>query len=444
MPELINEGDHVMLMKSYDFGNMKIVPAVNNAVAHFGKLHFDPSPLIGAEYGSAFLINGGTMNLIEDFKIFDEELSTTVAGKLTTFTEKSQFSQEKLVAKKKKINHANVVAVLRPTLMLLHQMLYARDKLGGIRNDILSHIVTSANLQNGSKCLVLDHTYGIITCAVLSRCLPDGKCIQLAADLETICNSRKTLAMLNIKSDDVIGKLYGITILDFYKAKKGCDHFAFENLVLRAKYEDHLTRITDFSTVQTERNLETGEKTIKQPSEAEKKDLVRNLEKRNENRERRNEERLRAAEIIKTKTVDSIILIAQEQHPLPMLKLTYDSLSPSRQFVIYCDCLDPLLECYQYLKGNCIAVKLNLSSPWFRRYQVLPDRTRPEMNSSGTVGYLLTGTKAIYGKAVKPVEASSSIEATTSAISGADPSATTSLTRCESPTTTTTSATTSA
>lgn len=397
MDEVVQEGNHVVLMKSFDSGNMKIVSASRNTIVHYGKLHFDPSPLIGAKFGAVFEIGqDGSMTEVEDFEAFDDELSTTVSSKLSTFEDKSQFSREKIIKKKKKQNHANIVTVIRPNLMLINEMLYARDKLGGLRSDALAQMITSANLQNGIECLVLDHNLGILTSAVMSRILPNGKCIQLIQDNESICTTRKTLSMLNI-TEEVCGvNLCAITMRDVYKISTGTDNFNYENDILRARGEDHLERLKQIST-HTMRDPETGEKSQVEMAESERKDLNQTLMKRDTNRELRNRERCEAAKLLKKRSLDSIIIVVQNDLPLPIIKLLYPFLAPSRQFVIYSDTIEPLLECHQYLKTNSLAVSLNLSESWLRRYQVLPDRTRPEMNISGYGGYLLSGTKALFG-----------------------------------------------
>uniref|UniRef100_A0A0B7AXE2 tRNA (adenine(58)-N(1))-methyltransferase non-catalytic subunit TRM6 n=1 Tax=Arion vulgaris TaxID=1028688 RepID=A0A0B7AXE2_9EUPU len=65
-------------------------------------------------------------------------------------------------------------------------------------------------------------------------------------------------------------------------------------------------------------------------------------------------------------------------------------LHPSRPVVVYCQFVEPLVECYTEIKKRGIGIQLRLSETWFREYQVLPQRTHPMMNMSGTGGYLLT------------------------------------------------------
>ncbi len=52
----------------------------------------------------------------------------------------------------------------------------------------------------------------------------------------------------------------------------------------------------------------------------------------------------------------------------------------------------PLVQCYKSLKEQGVGFNLQLSETWLRHYQVLPQRTHPEMNMDGRSGYLLTGT----------------------------------------------------
>lgn len=379
----------MVLMKNFDIENMKIIQVIKNSIVHYGKLHFDPTPLIGATFGSVFQIKGKEMIEVKNFEQFDKDLSITVAENLVSFDEKSEFSKEKIIKKKKKKSWANIVTLVKPTLLMINELLYARDKLGGLRCDALSQILTLSNIQNGSKCLVMDHNLGIISGGVMSRILPDGVCIQLFPDIEACYTTRKCLEMLNITEEKSANRILAITIRDFYKVYKQKDSFEYDNEVMRAKSEEqaekptnHVVRVSG-----TDEKQKVDEVYVKQDQQLSKKDL---------NREARNAERIKAASYLKTKSLDSLIMIAQNDHPLPILKMVHQFLAPSRQFVIYSDTIEPLLECYHYLKTNQLAVTLNLTESWLRRYQVLPDRSRPEMNMSGFGGYLLSGTKAHF------------------------------------------------
>ena len=395
MAEVIKEGDYVVLEKSFDTGNMKIISVKRGSSIHYGKLHFDPSPLIGSHFGSIYEIKDDTMVKVEDFEEYNNELSGIVSSKLQTFNEKSQFSQEKILKKKKQKSHSNIVTVIRPTLLLVNEMLYARDKIAGLRSDTLGQILTLSNVQNGSRCLLLDHNLGILTSAVMSRILPDGVLIQLVPDNEVIQTTRKTMNMLNIREADCQSNLFAVTVRDLYKIHKGVDFFEYENEILKARGADHVQRLSDHIKRGTDGN---GEAALEEADILIKEQLQQTLLRKDSNRETRNRERIGASKHLKAGFLDSLILVVQHDHPLPLLKLAYPFLAPSGQFVIYSDTVEPLLECHQHLRTNSLAVSLSMSESWLRKHQVLPDRTRPEMNASGYGGYLMSGTKATYGE----------------------------------------------
>lgn len=395
MGDVIEEGDYVVLVKNFDSGNMKIIPATNGPVVHYGKLHFNPSPLIGAQFGQVFEIKGDTMEPVDNFEDFDIELSDIVAQRMSTINVKSQFSQEKIIKKKKKKAHANVVTVMKPTLLHINEMLFARDKIGGLRADVLGQIITLSNVQSGSKCVILDHNLGMITSAVLSRILPDGVCIQVVSDHESMNTTRKTVNMLNIKETECKDHLLAITIRDLHKVSKGIETFEQDNDILQNQCKEHLERLAYRSGASFKPASDDVKRTKLEPEMGEK--LQKVLLKKAANREQRNRERILAKKYLR-QSIDSLIIVVQNDHPIQILKMLFPFLAPSRQFVIFSDMIEPLVECQQHLKLNTLAISMQLSESWLRRYQVLPDRTRPEMNAMGYGGYILSGIKAYWGQ----------------------------------------------
>ncbi len=51
------------------------------------------------------------------------------------------------------------------------------------------------------------------------------------------------------------------------------------------------------------------------------------------------------------------------------------------------------MECNEWLRKSGDAVNIRVTETWLREYQVLPERTHPHVNMSGTGGYILTGIK---------------------------------------------------
>lgn len=87
---------------------------------------------------------------------------------------------------------------------------------------------------------------------------------------------------------------------------------------------------------------------------------------------------------------DSLVLAAKE-HPSNILEALLPLVKPSRPVVVFGTCKELLQETYMELKATGKVTGLHLTSNWLRTYQILPNRTHPEVNMSGNSGFLLTG-----------------------------------------------------
>jgi hypothetical protein len=87
------------------------------------------------------------------------------------------------------------------------------------------------------------------------------------------------------------------------------------------------------------------------------------------------------------------IIIAVRYDPTETLLNLLPYLAPSSPFVVYCEYIEPLTECFLELQKRKLAINLRLSDTWMREYQVLEGRTHPSMNMTQSGGFILTGTK---------------------------------------------------
>mmetsp|Transcript_2207 Transcript_2207/g.3699 ORF Transcript_2207/g.3699 Transcript_2207/m.3699 type:complete len:295 (+) Transcript_2207:198-1082(+) len=69
-------------------------------------------------------------------------------------------------------------------------------------------------------------------------------------------------------------------------------------------------------------------------------------------------------------------------------------LHPSCPFVVFCEFLEPLQECFHDIRKKGSACKLVLAETWNREYQFLPGRSHPAMKMTANGGYVLAGVKA--------------------------------------------------
>jgi len=109
-------------------------------------------------------------------------------------------------------------------------------------------------------------------------------------------------------------------------------------------------------------------------------------------REERALRREQARQFLLAGQIDSMIL-AIKFHPTEVTVQMLQFLSPGKPFVVYSQFLQPLVELYDTLRKTSSTCLLRITESWLRNYQILPERTHPEMSMSGTGGYLLTGIK---------------------------------------------------
>ena len=102
------------------------------------------------------------------------------------------------------------------------------------------------------------------------------------------------------------------------------------------------------------------------------------------------EQSQKSFELLQEKRMDGLI-IASKQHPVNLLLKLMTYLAPSRPFAVFSPYKEPLLEAYTAVKNTGKTVMVSLNETWLRHYQVLPDRTHPEVLMSGGGGYILQG-----------------------------------------------------
>jgi hypothetical protein len=95
---------------------------------------------------------------------------------------------------------------------------------------------------------------------------------------------------------------------------------------------------------------------------------------------------------LRKRKCDSIILAVRYDPTATLLPLL-QYLAPSSPFVVYCEFVEPLSECFRELQRQQLAINLRLSDTWMREYQVLPGRTHPSMSMTQSGGFILTGIK---------------------------------------------------
>lgn len=354
-----------------------------------------------------------------------------------TFQSKTSYAQEKWVKKKKK-KHLLQFTVLKPTTRLLWEMHWSKgpSRLCNLRVDSLSQILTMGNVHANSTVMVIESCLGLITAAVLERLGGFGKVISFYHGDSPIRNSLDNCDF----PKEVMDTLYNFPLelvnsLKHAKPTENSDstHTASEtyekseNIITEGNSEVQLVCSNDSAgstqtgpveteskedpaTPAKENQSESSNKTQSgvtetgSKSESSKKAdrwAKKNKYKSKKNSAERAEAKLNRAKeieaarnIILKKNVDCLI-VASKFYPTPILMALIDYVAPSRQVVVYSQFKEALEDCYVYLREHKGLVNYRLTETWLREYQVLPNRTHPVIQMSGTGGYLLTATTII-------------------------------------------------
>ncbi|XP_035228010.1 tRNA (adenine(58)-N(1))-methyltransferase non-catalytic subunit TRM6-like [Stegodyphus dumicola] len=302
-----------------------------------------------------------TTDDIEGFKaqgLSGQEMVKIIVQNSSSFQDKTAFSKEKYL-RKKQMKYINYVQLLKPNIRLLAEMYYAQGplKICNLRIDSLSQMLAFCNVMSGGKYMILETVVGLLTAAVIERLGIHGCAVQLHLGPFSIHPCQQIIKALNVPQHQLPSILYNVdlkSVMDLLQTKDNEDNMIVDEV-------ESIALLSDSPHAEIKRKMEKMEHVQK------------------------------AKEILSQKNMDSL-LIAIKNHPGNVLPLL-DFLSSSRPFAIFSMYQQPLVDCYVALKSRGDIISLNISETWFRKYQILPDRTHPCYSMSGNGGFLLTGIK---------------------------------------------------
>ncbi|CAH8442843.1 unnamed protein product [Schistosoma turkestanicum] len=297
----------------------------------------------------------------------------------TTFEQRTQFSQQKYL-KKKKNRHLGLFSIEKPQARIFFET-YSNlrpEKCLGLRFETVCRILSYANIHAGSTVLLCETCSGLITTAVLERIgidQPKGSVIQFYHG-SSVPKSEISSAYADLYSN----KVHPVRLLDvipilLYKATLDNNHNTEPNHLntndfeFPAKIRKIDEDISSEETVQTE--------------------IDQDISKQSKS----NEQYISSFNQIfgnDRPSPDSLVIVSRF-HPVDLTLILLQFLPIGRPFVVYTQYIQPLVELYNILKRRGGITHLRLTDSWFRYIQVLPERTHPEINMSCSNGYLLTG-----------------------------------------------------
>jgi tRNA (adenine-N(1)-)-methyltransferase non-catalytic subunit len=310
-----------------------------------------------------------------------EQIVKSLIENSSTFDKKTEFSKAKYIARKQK-KYQPRCRIVRCTASSICEALAIKEprKMMNMREDTLGQILSYSNISAGCQCLVIETCMGVITGAVAQRMGGYGKVISIYSGqqppfLEMISRFNLSFAENNsikwLHSGDVFAEDYVASndpeAEDPEKVEREC-------LDWPCPLQDHTRAYLESMGTTRERTDFLAKRQAR---------FARKLTRHTD---------IEAKEYLLARPCDSVIIVARYDPTATLLELL-PHLSPSCPFVVFCEFIEPLTDCFREIQRLGLAINIRLSDTWMREYQVLPGRTHPSMTMSQSGGFILTGIK---------------------------------------------------
>ncbi|XP_026484882.2 tRNA (adenine(58)-N(1))-methyltransferase non-catalytic subunit TRM6 [Vanessa tameamea] len=331
------------------------------------------------------------------------EIVETLITNSNTFHNKTEFSQAKYLKKKEK-KYFEYIQILKPNLRNITEILYKLDpsKVQGVRIDTLSQIMTLSNISSEGNHLLYDSgSNGLLVAALLSAMGPQSNG-QLVHMHPGNMSQKQALLAMNFTSEQnnkcVSVNVYSVLRQVYQGSDTNSADSATEkttNLKRKApeniEHESKLPKLEVSDTI-SDVNLNKEHDDAKENNDDKENSEVKEnseIEERAPKKPKWHFDNIRASEIL-TQKVDSLVIACKED-PQNIFMELMNFVKPGRPFVIYYSVAEPLQNLYMTLKSLSNVGALRLTNNWMRNYQILPDRTHPEVMMNGSSGFLLSG-----------------------------------------------------
>lgn len=358
------------------------------------------------------------LQLQEDGKSGKEIISSLIENSVS-FAAKTEYSQEKYI-KKKERKYFRFLRICKPTIVSLHEVYFRQnhEKIGGLRMDALAQILSYSDVQaDGLHMLYDSGCQGLPAAAMLNRIGENtsGYLINLhPGNMPQIAIVQAMNFPQELRDRHVAANIYSFLRLHYQgessvldnistSSKKIIDHIDkksqdIEEPVEKSNGETKNDKVSQMDTEISELETDTEENstlslcntqkdadTLKRKLEPEESEEIIPVKKPKWFLETQ-----RALDLLNSSKARGLTIVAKE-HPLNIVNALLPFLGASRPFVIFHTYREPLQETYMELKQKRNVINVKLFTNFLRSYQVLPDRTHPDILTSDTGGYILTG-----------------------------------------------------
>ncbi|XP_048130933.1 tRNA (adenine(58)-N(1))-methyltransferase non-catalytic subunit trm6 isoform X4 [Rhodamnia argentea] len=402
----INDGDRLVFSRLTENSTLKI-----------GKKNYSLRPLIGCPFGSLFqveygaegsklsrLLRSAEVSNIEDNgdyqpveehrdnrELVDNNKAQSLSGEdieelrrqgatgdeiiealianSATFEKKTAFSQEKYRLKKQK-KYAPRVLLRRPVARSICETYFTKypARIGFMRVDTLSLLLSMANVAANSDILVVDMVGGLLT----------GSGYVCNMYLESSPYPMDIVRMFNF-GDEICKRIVRTSLSDLCSVQNDPSEQMGHDVSATANSSNE--QMCSHETLTEPSGME--EIALPSENEVSKCKIPKAGDKASQE----------TIDLWKANGFSSLIVAAPELDTWNTVKDLMPHLSHSAPFAIYHQYLQPLATCMHRLQSEKMAVGLQISEPWLREYQVLPSRTHPCMQMSAFGGYILSGVK---------------------------------------------------
>lgn len=321
------------------------------------------------------------------------EIVSQIVENSKTFASKTEYSQEKYLKKKEK-KYFEFVQIKRPNIRLIADIMYRQsaEKIYNIRMDQLSQLVSYSGVCGvGNYLLYESGTNGLVPATLLNSIGSNTEAKLVHMHPGNVPQKQALLA-LNLKQEQldrcVSVNLYSV-LRQYYQ---GNEPALTETILESGKHKLDPDDIDETNGVQPAKLIKLDCSESNDANEA--NGVAHDMNEDNKipstiNKEQWMIENDRACAILKDQ-VDALVICAKE-HPSTILKSLLPFVKPSRPIVIYNTSREVLADLYVEMKSAYSVTNLKITSNWLRSYQILPNRTHPEINMSTNSGFLLTG-----------------------------------------------------
>lgn len=304
------------------------------------------------------------------------------------------FSSQMIERFHKNIYIFRFLQIRRPSIRLLAEIMYRQDpeKVLGLRIDSLSQLISYSNISaNGNFVLYESGTNGLVPAALLNAIGGNTKGQLLYVHQGNVPQKQALLALnLDQEQMDRCISVNVYSLLRQYYQKDGgqkrkldeANDDSVENPPAKiTKLDETEAAIENVNAMEVEVAVDKNDskngtevETSEKPAGKTPKWFIDNE---------------RGCELLREK-LDSLVIVAKE-HPVSILNALLPFVKPGRPVVLFNLSRDILMETFIDLKSSGRVTGLKLTSNWLRMYQVLPNRTHPDVNMSGNSGFILHG-----------------------------------------------------